>query len=210
MIRLLIADKHPVVHSGLKQIFALVPDIEIAGEVENGEDALQQVRDNIFDLLLLGLDMPGVGGTDLISLIHACRPGLPILIFTMHHEIQIATDALKAGAMGFVVKDSKPEGLLEAIRKVSSGHLYIDPVVAEEMAINTIFPNKSLPHLSLSDRELEVFHLLVKGKSGNEIAEQLSISNKTVSTYKIILLKKMNLSTVSDLVRYALQHELCK
>lgn len=208
MIRLLVANNHPVVCEGLKQIFARASDIEIAGEAENGEETLQQVRGGTFDLLLLCMNMPDISSTDLIGLIHACRPDLPILACTIHYEVEAATCALKAGACGIITKGCKPEKWLEAIHKVSSDGRYIDPVVAEEMAINTILPNKSLPHHVLSDRELEVFHLLVKGRSGNEIAEQLSLSCKTVSTYKIKLMKKMNLSNVADLVRYALQYEL--
>ena len=208
MIRLLITDNHAVVREGLKQIFSLTPDIEITGEAENGEEALQQVRDGAFNLLLLEINMPDVTGVELISLIHECRPDLPILVFSMHSEVRIATCALKAGACGFITKNSKPERLIEAVRKVSSGHKYIDPTMAEDMAISSIIPNRFLPHSLLSDRELEVLNLLAKGKGGNEIAKQLSISNKTVSTYKVQLMKKMNFSNMADLVRYALQHEL--
>lgn len=207
MIRLLIADNHTVVREGLKQIFSLAPDIEVAGEAENGEEALQRVRDGTFNLLLLEIIMPDVTGADLINHIRECRPDLPILVFSMHSEVRIATCALKAGACGFITKSSKPERLVEAVRKVSSGFKYIDPAIAEEIAMSSIIPSRFLPHSLLSDRELEVFNLLAKGKGGNEIARQLSISNKTVSTYKIQMMKKMNFSNVTDLVCYALQHE---
>lgn len=208
MIRLLIANNHPVVCEGLRQIFARAPDIEIAGEAENGEETLQQVRDGAFDLLLLCMNMQDVSSVDLIGLIYACRPDLPILACTVHNEVQTAACALKAGARGIIAKSSKPEKWLEAVHKVSSGDICIDPVVADEMAISATSPNPPLPHTLLSDREFEVFHLLVNGCGGNEIADQLSISNKTVNTYKTKLMKKMSLNNVADMVRYALQHKL--
>lgn len=208
MIRLLIANNHPVVCEGLKQIFARAPDIEVATEAENGEETLQQVRDGTFDLLLLCMNMQDVSSVDLIGLIHACRPSLPILACPIHNEVQVVTCALKAGACGIITKGSKPEKWLEAVRKVSSGDAYIDPVVADEIAISATSHDLSLPHDLLSDREFEVFHLLVNGCGGNEIAKQLSISNKTVNTYKNKLMRKMNFNNVADMVRYALQHKL--
>lgn len=208
MIRLLIANNHPVVCEGLKQIFARAPDIEIAAETKNGEETLQQVRDTTFDLLLLCMNMQDVGSIELIGLIHACRPGLPILACTLHNELETAACALKTGVRGIITKGSKPEQWLEAVRKVNSGDIYIDPAVSGEMAISAISPNPPSPHTLLSDRELEVFHLLVNGCGGNEIAQQLLISNKTVNTYKRKLMKKMSLNNVADMVRYALQHKL--
>jgi DNA-binding NarL/FixJ family response regulator len=209
MIRMLIADDHAIVRGGLKQIFALAPDIELAGEAANGAEVLQQLNHGVFDLLLLDMNMPGVSGVDLISRIKLIRADLPILVFTMHNETQVATRALKAGASGYITKDSDPERLLAAIRKVSAGGKYIDPALAEQMAFDATSPNlRVLPHVLLSDREFEVFRLLVAGKGVNEIAEHLSISNKTVSTHKVHLMEKMNLSSVAELVRYAVQHGL--
>lgn len=209
MIRLLIADDHAIVRGGLKQIFALAPDIELAGEAANGAEVLQLLHQGVFDLLLLDMNMPGVSGVDLIARIKLNWAGLPILVFTMHNETQVAIRALKAGASGYITKDSDPERLLAAIRKVSAGGKYIDPVLAEQMAFDVTSPNlRVLPHVLLSDREFEVFRLLVAGKGVNEIADQLSISNKTVSTHKIHLMEKMNLGSVAELVRYAVQHGL--
>lgn len=208
MIRLLIADDHAIVRGGLKQIFALAPDIELVGEAANGPEVLQQLHDGVFDLLLLDMNMPGVSGVDLIARIKLGWADLPILVFTMHNETQVATRAIKAGASGYITKDSDPERLLAAIRKVSAGGRYIDPALAEQMAFDSTSPNRYLPHVLLSDREFEVFRMLVAGKGVNEIAEQLSISNKTVSTHKIHLMEKMNLTSVADLVRYAVQHGL--
>lgn len=208
MIRLLIADDHAIVRGGLKQILALAPDIELAGEAANGAEVLQQVRCGVFDLLLLDMTMPGVSGVDLIGRIKLCRAALPILIFTMHNEPQVATRALKAGASGFITKDSDPEKLLAAIRKVSAGGKYIDPAVAEQMVFAATFQSRDLPHTLLSDREFEVFRMLAAGKSINKIAEQLCLSNKTISTHKAHLMEKMNLGSVAELVRYAMQHGL--
>lgn len=206
MIRLLIADDHAIVRGGLKQIFALAPDIKLAGEAANGAEVLQQLRGGVFDLLLLDMTMPGVSGVSLIERVKQFRAALPILVFTMHNEVQVATRALKAGASGFITKDSDPEKLLMAIRKVSAGGKYIDPAVAEQMVFAATLINRDLPHTMLSEREFEVFRLLIAGKSVNEIAGQLCISNKTISTHKVNLMAKMNLNNVADLVRYAMQH----
>lgn len=208
MIRLLIADDHAIMRGGLKQIIALVPDIELAGEAANGAEVLQQLRDGVFDLLLLDMSMPGISGVELIGRIKLCRAALPILICTMHNEPQVAARALKAGASGFITKDSEPEKLLAAIRKVGAGGKYIDPAIAEQVVFASTFQNPDLPHTLLSCREFEVFRMIVAGKSINEIAEQLCVSNKTISTHKAHLMEKMNFNNVADLMRYAMQHGL--
>lgn len=208
MIRLLIADDHEIVREGLKQLIALTMDIEIAGEATNGEEVLQQVRGSVFDLLLLDMNMPGVSGCELIGLVKACRPALPILVYSMHNEAHVASGTFKAGASGYFTKNSNPKMLMDAIRRVSGGGQYIDPAIAEQMAFDSAFPQLKLPHTLLSDREFEIFRLLVAGKSVNEIAEQLFISNKTVSTHKTHLMEKMNFHNVADMVRYAMQHRL--
>ena len=208
MIRLVIADDHAIVREGIKQILALASDIELVGEAVNGTEVLQQVRDCEFDLLLLDMNMPGISGADLIRRVKLCRATLPILVFTMHNDAQVATRALKAGASGFISKDSDPERLLAAILKVGAGGKYLDPALAEQIALDATSTKLQLPHTSLSDRELEVFHLLVTGKGVNEIADTLCISNKTASTHKIRLMEKMNLHSLADLVRYAMQYGL--
>ena len=208
MIRLLIADDHAIVRAGLKQLIALTQDIEVAGEATNSSEVLQQVRSGIFDLLLLDINMPAISGSELIRHVTECRPDLPILVYSMHNEAHVATSVFKAGASGYFTKSSDPKMLAAAIRKVSGGGQYIDPAIAEQMAFDSAFPQRKLPHTLLSDRELEVFRLLVAGKSVNEIAGQLFVSNKTVSTHKTNLMKKMNLHNVADLVRYTMQHRL--
>jgi DNA-binding NarL/FixJ family response regulator len=208
MIRLLIADDHAIVREGLKQLVSLTPDIEVAGEAASSSEVMQQVCDGNFDLLLLDMNMPDIGGIELITRVKTYRPSLPILVYTMHNEAHVATSVFKAGASGYFRKNSDPKLLMEAIRRVSGGGQYIDPVIAEQMAFDSAFPQRKLPHTLLSDREFEIFSLLVSGKSVNEIAEQLFISNKTVSTHKANLMEKMNLHTVAEMVRYAMQHGL--
>lgn len=208
MIRLLIADDHAIVREGLKQLFALTPDIEVAGEAAESSEVIRQVLNGIFDLLLIDLNMPEIGGIELIARVKSSRPDLPIFVYSMHNEAYVASSAFKAGASGYFRKNSDPKLLMEAIRRVSGGGQYIDPAIAEQMAFDSAFPQHKLPHTLLSDRELEIFLLLVAGRSVNEIAGQLFISNKTVSTHKAHLMEKMNLHAVADMVRYAIQHGL--
>lgn len=208
MIRLMIADDHAVVRNGIKLMLALAPDMELIAEAVDGAVVLHQAREGGIDLLLLDMNMPGISGVDLIGRVKLCRPELHILVFTMHNDAQLAMRALKAGASGFICKDSEPEALLAAIRKVSAGGKYLDPAVAEQIALDATSTNLKPPHTLLSDRELEIFHLLVAGLSSNEIAEKLCISNKTISTHKTHLMEKMSLYSVADLVRYAMQYGL--
>lgn len=208
MIRLLMAEDHAIVRGGLKQIFALSSDIRVVCEASNGAEVLQHVRNSKFDLLLLDMNMPGVSGVDLIGRVRATRQNLLILVLSMHNESQVVTRAFKAGASGYITKDCEPEKLMQAVRKVAEGQKYIDPVLAEQMAFDIAFPEQRLPHASLSNREFEVLRLLAMGKCINEIAKQLVISNKTVSTHKMHLMKKMGLSSMAALVSYAIQHGL--
>lgn len=208
MIRLLIADDHAIVREGLKQLIALTQDIEVSGEAANGSEVLDQVRNGNFDLLLLDMNMPETNGVELIKRVKSAQPDLPVLVYSMHDEAHMATTAFKAGASGYFTKNSDPKMLMSAIRKVSEGSQYIDPKMAQQMAFDIAFPQQKLPHTLLSDRESEIFRLLVVGKSVSEISEQLFISNKTVSTHKANLMNKMGLDNLADLVRYAVQHKL--
>lgn len=209
MIRVLIADDHAIVREGLKKILALTRDIDVTAEAVDGTGVIQHLRNVAdFDLLLLDLTMPGVDGVALIGHIKACHADLPILVFSMYNESQVAFRAIKAGAAGYIAKDSDPEILLEAIRKVADGGKYIDPILFERLAFDAVLPEQREPHALLSDREFDVFRLLVAGKRVNEIAEHLAISNKTVSTHKQHLMEKMKVSSTADLVYYAIQHKL--
>lgn len=208
MVRLLLADDHAIVRSGLKQLFLLDGSIELVSEAVNGSAVLEQLHYGSYDILLMDMTMPGIHGVDLLARIRAHYPDLPILVLSMHNEAQVVARALKAGANGYLTKDSEPEKLLAAIHKVASGGRVIDPSLAELLAFESVQTNQRAPHALLSDREFEIFRLLAVGKGVNEIAEQLAISNKTVSTHKVRLLEKMHLSSTADIVRYAVQNNL--
>jgi DNA-binding NarL/FixJ family response regulator len=207
MIRLLLAEDHAIVRAGLRQLFALVDDIVVAREAGSGSHVLDLLRRDLVDLVLLDLGMPGIAGADLITRIRAHYPRLPLLVLSMHNEPQIARRALKAGASGYVTKDSEPELLLAAIRKVAAGGRFMDPALAELMAFESVAPGER-PHDCLTDREYQILALLVRGASLNEVAEKLSISNKTVSTHKARLMQKMALRSNAELVRYGVLHGL--
>jgi len=207
MIRILIADDHAIVRSGLKQIFALSPGLEVVAEATSGEEVLATLQRLTCDLLLLDLNMPGISGPDLIQRVKAHNKGQRILVLSMHNAAQVASRVLKAGADGYVTKDSEPDVLIAAIRKVAAGGRFVASEVAQSMALEATAGDEAL-HANLSDREHEVFRLLVSGKSVNEIADELSISNKTVSTHKMRLMEKLQASSMADLMRYAMEHKL--
>lgn len=208
MIKLLIADDHAIVREGLKQLFALCPDVSVAGEAVNGAQVLDALRGGGIDLVLLDMNMPGVSGVDLITRIRAHHERLPVLVLSMHNEPQIARRALGAGASGYLTKDNDPETLMAAVRKVAAGGRFIDPALAEMMVFEINGEGERPPHEQLSDRELHILRLLVKGRSVNDIADELSISNKTVSTHKARLMQKLGFQNNAELVRYGLDHGL--
>lgn len=207
MIRIIIADDHAIVRGGLKQIFAMTTDIVVVSEAAHSGEVLEQWRQIPCDLLLLDLTMPGVSGVDLICRLHEEKPDLPILILSMHNEGQIVARTLKAGAAGYVTKDSEPEILIAAVRKVAAGGKFIDPALVENMIFN-IGGRSDLPHDTLSERELQVLKLIAAGGPLGEIAEQLHLSPKTVSTHKMRLMQKLGIDNNADLVRYATKHGL--
>jgi DNA-binding NarL/FixJ family response regulator len=209
MIRLVLADDHAIVRSGLMQIFSLLPDIEVLAQASNGGEVLEILRKHEhIDLIMLDLTMDGISGVDLISRIKAHKPTLPVLILSMHNEPQVATRMLRSGANGYITKDCNPDVLLAAMRKVASGGKYIAPELAEKMIFDVSASDERPLHNLLSERERDVLRMLTQGKVVKEIADQLSISNKTVSTYKIRLMEKLNLSNMADLMRYAMEHGL--
>jgi DNA-binding NarL/FixJ family response regulator len=209
MIRLVLADDHAIVRSGLMQIFSLLPDIEVLAQASNGGEVLEILRKHEhIDLIMLDLTMDGISGADLISRIKAHKPTLPVLILSMHNEPQVATRMLRSGANGYITKDCNPDVLLAAMRKVAGGGKYIAPELAEKMIFDVSASDERPLHNLLSDRERDVLRMLTQGKVVKEIADQLSISNKTVSTYKIRLMEKLNLSNMADLMRYAMEHGL--
>jgi DNA-binding NarL/FixJ family response regulator len=209
MIRLLVADDHTLVREGLKQILAAAPDLLVADEAVDGDQALAKVRANEFDLVLLDMSMPGLSGIELIKRLKLEKPKLPILVLSMHGEQQYAARAYKAGASGYLTKDSASAQLVSAIRKIAAGGVYISPAAAEHLALDAGGGGQSGPaHTALSDREFEVFRLLVAGRSVSAIAGQLNLSAKTVSTHKTRIQEKMGLASTAELVRYALEHDL--
>lgn len=207
-LRVLLADDHAIIRDGLKQILADTADLAVAGEAANGIEVMQQVRDKDWDVLVLDISMPGRSGLELIHMIKSEKPELPILIFSMHHEEQYAVRAFQAGAMGYLTKESDGELLVAAIRRVANGGVYISDKVAELMVRGIRPATVALPHNLLSDREYQVFNLLVLGRGLTDIGVELSLSVKTISTHKTHILQKMDLANTADLIRYAIAHGL--
>ena len=208
MIRVLVADDHTILREGLKQILADHPDLQVAGEAANGFEVLKRIRNEDFDVIVLDMSMPGRSGIELIKEVKRERGKLPILVLSMHKEDMYAVRSIKAGASGYLSKDSASTQLVEAIRKVASGGMFISPVVAEKLALGLRQPVDALPHTRLSDREYQIFLMLVHGKGITGIAEELRLSAKTVSTHKARILEKMALAGLSELVKYAIRHQL--
>lgn len=204
----LVVDDHAIIRNGLKKILADTDDLNVAGEAANGNAALEKVRERDWDVVILDISMPGRNGLELIKLIKEERPKLPILIFSMHHEEQYAVRAIRAGAAGYLSKDDDSELLLPALRKVAAGGVFISPKVADLLATELSHHADSLPHTLLSNREYEVFIRIVRGINLTAIAEEFSLSIKTVSTHKSHILSKMEMATQVDLVRYAINHNL--
>lgn len=208
MIHILIADDHAIVRGGVKQLLALTSDVEVVGEATNGAQVMEQLHSASFDLVLLDMTMPGISGVDLIARIRMHDAKLPILVLSMRNEAQVVRGALKAGATGYLTKDNEPETLMAAIRKTAAGGRFIDPLLVEQMVFDVDTPGPSQAHERLSNREFHILSRLAGGKSVNEIADELAISNKTVSTHKARLMQKMNFRSNAELVRYGVTHGL--
>lgn len=209
MISVMLADDHTLLREGLRRLLEQAGDIRVQGEAGNGSEALQLLGQRAWDLLVLDMSMPGRDGVDLIRQIKNCHPDLRILVLTMHGEQQYAAQAIKAGASGYLTKDSAADELVQAVRKVAAGGRYLSPSLAESIAFERQDHSSDvLPHLLLSDRELSVFRHLASGLNNSDIARRLFLSDKTVSTYKSRILTKMNLRNQTDLVRYAIRHHL--
>jgi DNA-binding NarL/FixJ family response regulator len=209
-IRVLIADDHAIVRQGLRQILSDTPDLTVAGEAENGVQAVQMVRTGEWDVVLMDVSMPDRNGIDALKIIKKEFPRLPVLILSMYPEEQYAIRALKAGAAGYLTKQSAPELLVTAIRQVASGKKYVSPSLAEELANAIGDDSERLPHEKLSDREYQTLCMIASGKTPTEIAEALKLSVKTVSVYRARLLEKMNLRNNAELTHYGLKHGLAE
>ena len=204
MIRVLLVDDHSIVRDGLKRILAATTDLAVAGEAASGEAALALVKANDYDVAMLDMSMPGLSGIDLIKRLKLEKPKLRILVLSMHGEQQYAARALKAGAAGYLNKDSASELLLGALRKIAAGGVHIGDAAAASLLQTGDKPG----HETLSDREFEVLRLLVEGLGPTEIGEKLHLSVKTVSTHKTRILEKLGLGSTAELVRYALDNKL--
>lgn len=208
MIRVLVAEDHTIVREGIKQLLGMARDLAVVAEASNVEQLLDTLRHTSCEVVLLDISMPGVSGLEAIPKIRAILQPPAILVLSMHDEAQMAARALKVGAAGYATKDSDPALLLTAIRKVAAGGRYIDPALADRMVFEVGLTDSRPAHALLSEREFSVFERLVQGEGVNEIAAQLALSSKTISTHKARLLQKLRLNSVADLVRYAVQHKL--
>jgi two-component system invasion response regulator UvrY len=207
MIKIFIADDHPVVRQGVRQIVAVHDDLVVAGEATTGRETVERLPQLTCDVVLLDLSLPDIDGLELLKELRRARPQMPVLILTMHSEAQFALRALKAGAAGYVTKESAPSELVTAIRKVVVGGHYVTAGLAERLAAN-ISGGGAMPHESLTDREYQVFRLMAAGQSSRQIATALSLSIKTVSTHRARIFEKMQMSSAAQLAAYAVRNRL--
>jgi len=208
MIKILIADDHTVVREGLKQIVAETSDMVVSDEASNGHEVLNKALSSDYDVIVLDITMPGIHGLDVLKQIKSQKPALPVLVLSMHPEEQYAVRVIKAGAAGYLTKESASDELITAIRKVSSGRKYITSSLAEKIASGLETDAEKLPHEFLSDREYQVMCMIAEGKTVKEIADELYLSVKTISTYRSRILEKTGMKTNAELTRYALQNSL--
>jgi DNA-binding NarL/FixJ family response regulator len=207
MIRVFISDDHAVIRRGLSQIVNETQDIAITGEASGGQETLHEVLNNHYDVALLDITMPDLSGLDVLIELKQKKPELPVLMLSIHPEEQYAIRALKAGASGYLTKDSAPEELVAAIRKVAGGEKYIGYSLAERLADIPEIGSEPI-HQRLSNREYQVLCLIANGKTAGQIAEGLSLSTKTISTYRSRILSKMKMTNNAELTRYAVEHQL--
>jgi DNA-binding NarL/FixJ family response regulator len=208
MIKILIADDHAVVREGLKQILSESPDLVVAAEASTGQEVLNIIGKKELDLVVLDIAMPGRGGLDILKEIKNQKPKLPVLILSMYPEEQYAVRVLKAGASGYITKESAPDELIKAIRQIIQGKKYVSPSLAEKLALDLEIRSETPPHEALSDREFQVMCMIASGKTLKEIAEGLSLSIKTISTYRSRILEKMNMKSNAALTHYAIKNRL--
>lgn len=208
MIRILIADDHPLFREGLRGILAGCPDITVSGEASNGQEVLEKVWNNEYDMVLLDIAMPGTQGLEVLKRLKNEKPKLPVLVLSMYPEEQYAVRVIKAGASGYLTKESASEELITAIRRISGGRKYITSSIAERLA-DDVEPTAEKPlHDTLSDSEFEVFRMIAAGKTTTQIAEELFLSAKTISTYRSRILEKMKMKTNAELIHYAIKHNM--
>jgi len=208
MIRIIIADDHPIVRAGMKQIISEASDLVVADEASDGHTLLNKIKKENFDVVILDITMPHMDGLDVLKQLKIERPKLPVIILSIHPEDQYALRVLKAGASAYVTKTSAPDELINAIRKVYRGGKYISPSIAEKLVFQLDTNFNEMPHEALSDREYQVLCMLASGKTATEIADELALSVKTVSTYRARILEKMGMKNNAELIHYAVQNQL--
>lgn len=207
-MKILIADDHSVVRKGLSQIIKEMPEVAEVEEAKNGEEVLQKIKITEFDLIILDISMPGKSGLEILQELKILHPDLHVLILSIYPEDLFAIRVLKAGAAGYLNKNTAPDELAIAIRKVASGGKYISRTLAEKLAFTFGNDKNKLPHEKLSDREFQVMRLIASGKTLSQIAEELFLSSKTISTYRARILEKMNLESSSSITNYAIKNNL--
>ena len=208
MINILMVDDHLIVREGIKRIINDIPDMNIIAEASSGEEAMNLISINTYDLILLDISMPGQNGLQTLKLIKKHNKKLRVLMLSMHSEEQYAMRSMKAGASGYMTKETASEELVLAIRKIHNGRKYISKEVAELLATDLYHQDEKDPHEYLSDREFEILKFIASGKTTNNIAKDLVISPKTVSTYRHRIMEKLNMKTNSDLIHYVIDYKL--
>jgi two-component system, NarL family, invasion response regulator UvrY len=208
MIKILIADDHTILREGLKQIVSNTPGLLVTGEAANGQETLELVHKENFDVMLLDIAMPGKDGLAILKQLKQEKSDLPVLVLSMYPEEQYAVRALKMGAAGYLTKISAPDELIKAIKKISTGKKYISDSLAERLALYLEADSEKLPHECLSDREFQVMCMIASGKTVKKMAEELSLSVNTISTYRFRVLGKMKMTTNSELTHYAIKNRL--
>jgi len=208
MFRIFIADDHAVVREGLKQIISEVSDMRVVGESDNGFDVVSYVEMNPYDVIVLDITMPGPNILDLIKELRQKKPRLPILVLSIHPEEQYAVRVLRAGASGYLTKESAPDELVSAIRKVANGGKYVSAALAEKILFTLGTNEEQMPHDNLSDREYQALCMIASGKTVKSIAEELNLSEKTVSTYRTRVLQKMGMKSNAEITHYAFKYGL--
>ena len=210
MIRVFFTEDHAIVREGLKQILADTKDIVVAGEAGDGEEAIEKVRTGDYDIVVLDISMPGRSGLEILQELKEIRPSMPVLILSMYPENVYAIRSFRGGASGYLSKESAPTELITAIRKVSAGGRYISTALAEKLVVNLGDDSGKPLHEKLSEREYQILCMIASGKTGKQIASELNLSAKTVSTYRTRILEKMDLKNNSELTHYAIQNSLAR
>ncbi|MHA2219868.1 MAG: response regulator [Candidatus Hodarchaeales archaeon] len=208
MLKTLIGDDHTLFREGLKRVLKEIPHIDKIEEACNGEEVLRKTTSNLYDLVILDISMPGRSGLDILKQLKCNRPGIYVLILSMHSEEEYAERALRAGASGYLTKESRPDELISAITKVVKGEKYVSSSLGERLANNLGNHSEKLLHETLSDREFEVMCMIASGKTVREIAEELLLSSKTISTHRMHILDKMRMKSNAQLTHYAIKNHL--